>query len=80
MAFDAATGSVVLFGGQSRTRSLDDTWTWDGSGWTQAHPATSPPPLDNAQMTYDPVSRDVLLVGLRPFSGSIGLITCSGGL
>ena len=38
MAFDAANGSVVLFGGQSRTRSLDDTWTWDGTAWTQAHP------------------------------------------
>jgi hypothetical protein len=78
MAFDAANGSVVLFGGQSRSRSLDDTWTWDGTGWTQAHPATSPPPLDNAQMTYDPVSRDVLLVGLRHFAGSTGPIACSG--
>jgi hypothetical protein len=79
MAYDAANASVVLFGGQSRTRSLDDTWTWDGKGWTQAHPATSPPPLDGAQMTYDPVSRDVLLVGLRHFTGSTGPIACSGG-
>ena len=79
MAYDAANGSIVLFGGQNRSRSLDDTWTWDGSGWTQTHPATSPPPLDNAQMTYDPVSHDVLLVGLRHFTGSTGPIACSGG-
>ena len=41
MAYDAATGTVVLlsdqFGGGG-------TWTWDGSTWTQQHPVTSPPP------------------------------------
>jgi hypothetical protein len=80
MAYDAANGSVVLFGGQSRTRSLDDTWTWDGSAWTQAHPATSPPALDNAQMTYDPVTHDLLLVGSRHYEGlKPGPIACSGG-
>jgi hypothetical protein len=80
MAYDAANGSVILFGGQSKTRSLDDTWTWDGSGWTQAHPATSPPPLDNAQMTYDPMTHDMLLVGVRHFAGLIpGPIACSSG-
>jgi hypothetical protein len=63
MAFDAANGTVVLFGGNGRSRSLGDTWTWDGSAWTQAHPSTSPPALSGAQMTYDPVSRDLVLVG-----------------
>ena len=28
MAYDAATGTVVLFGGQLGTKMLDDTWTW----------------------------------------------------
>src|SRR5580704_2567057 len=80
MAYDAANGSVVLFGGQRGTRSLDDTWTWDGSAWSQAHPATSPPPLDNPQMTYDPATRDVLLVGVRHFEGvTPGPIACSSG-
>jgi hypothetical protein len=80
MAYDPANGSVVLFGGESRFHTLDDTWIWDGSGWTQAHPATSPPPLENVQMAYDPVSHDVLLVGgqqlATPDSGSVA---CSGG-
>jgi hypothetical protein len=80
MAYDASNGTVVLFGGQSRSRSLNDTWTWDGSGWTQARAATSPPPMDNAQMTYDPVTHDVLLVGSQQVEGSnIGPIACSGG-
>ena len=34
VAYDAARGQVVLFGG---TGSIDlgDTWTWDGTDWTQ---------------------------------------------
>jgi hypothetical protein len=45
MAYDAATHTVVLFGGISQkcTRRgcpvLDDTWTWNGSDWTQQTPA-----------------------------------------
>jgi len=31
MAYDAATGTAVLFGGGTRRRSFSDTWTWDGS-------------------------------------------------
>ena len=49
MAYDAADGTVVLFGGQGRSGSLGDTWTWDGSAWTQAHPSTSPPALSAAR-------------------------------
>src|SRR5205807_121344 len=41
----------------------DDTWTWDGSNWTQQRPATSPPKRFGAVMTYD-VARDrVVLFG-----------------
>jgi hypothetical protein len=38
MAYDAATGQVVLFGGGHNNYPGDhwgDTWTWDGSDWTQ---------------------------------------------
>jgi hypothetical protein len=28
MAYDAATGTVVLFGGAISGRALQDTWTW----------------------------------------------------
>jgi hypothetical protein len=81
MAFDAANGTVVLFGGESRSRSLNDTWTWDGSTWTEAHPATSPPRISGAQMTYDPITHDLLLVGgQRLETSNIGSpVTCSGG-
>ncbi|MFI5286915.1 MAG: hypothetical protein ACHQ4F_11415 [Candidatus Dormibacteria bacterium] len=44
--FDAATGQVVLFGGigtTSRTTGFyDQTWTWDGSDWTQRGGSAGP--------------------------------------
>jgi hypothetical protein len=67
MAFDAANGTVVLFGGNGKSNSLRDTWVWNGSTWTQAHPSTSPPALSGVQMTYDQVSHAVVLVGAEPF-------------
>src|SRR5580698_500832 len=48
MAYDAALGEVVLFGGSSGNQ----TWTYNGTTWTQQHPATSPPAVDLAQMAY----------------------------
>jgi len=41
--------SVVLFGGYNATgadtesATMNDTWTWDGTTWTEAHPVSSPP-------------------------------------
>ena len=35
MAYDAAHGQIVLFGGTTRGL-LGDTWTWDGTDWTSA--------------------------------------------
>jgi len=66
IAFDAADATVVLFGGEGKAGGLRDTWIWNGSGWTQAHPSTSPPALSGAQMTFDPVSRGLVLVGAEP--------------
>ena len=44
MAYDAATGTAVLFGGNNPGGQLGDTWTWDGTTWTQQAPVPSPPP------------------------------------
>ncbi len=53
MAYDPATQRVVLFGGEVVTGGLaqtplGDTWTWDGSDWTQQIPALSPSPRSEA--------------------------------
>jgi hypothetical protein len=81
MADDPATDSIVMFGGQGKSASLDDTWIWDGSSWSQAHPSTSPPALGGAQMAYDPISHDLVLVGGQLETGAIsnGPIACSSG-
>ena len=33
MTYDAARGEAVLFGGNSDSGRLGDTWTWDGAHW-----------------------------------------------
>ena len=62
MAYDPATGNIVLFGGVGST-ILGDTWTWNGSAWTLLSPAISPPPLEGAAMAYDPATSQMLLFG-----------------
>jgi hypothetical protein len=47
MAYDPAIGKVVLFGGVNsnggEAEVFEDTWTYDGTTWTEQSPATSPP-------------------------------------
>ncbi len=57
MASDDANRTIVLFGGEETGGSANDTWTWNGSEWTQVHPRNSPPARgvedESAMMTYD---------------------------
>ena len=62
MAYDAARGQVVLFGGASNGIG-NDTWVWDGVNWIQKNPATSPPPRWFHVMTYDAARGQVVLFG-----------------
>jgi hypothetical protein len=64
MAMDAK-GNLVLFGGinLSEYRHLGDTWTWDGSAWTEQHPADAPSPRCCYAMAYDAVRGQTVLVG-----------------
>jgi hypothetical protein len=62
MAYDAATGTVVLFGGGDRY-PVGGTWTWDGSTWTKQAPATSPEARNSATMAYDAATGTVVLFG-----------------
>src|SRR5689334_6258159 len=62
MAYDAATGNVVLFGGSRGSGNvLRDTWVWNGATWAKRAPATSPPALFDAAMAYDAATGNVVL-------------------
>jgi hypothetical protein len=65
MAFDPSSGKVVMFGGSvSRgTTFLGDTWLWDGTRWTRAHPAKSPEARDRAITATDNASGQVVFYG-----------------
>jgi hypothetical protein len=55
---------MVLFGGGVGSGgSLNDTWTWDGTTWTQQSPVTSPPARYGASMAYDPATGNTVLFG-----------------
>jgi hypothetical protein len=62
-AYDAATRTIVLFGGLVNGVDRSDTWTWDGLTWAQQAPATSPHRRQMAAMAYDAATRTVVLFG-----------------
>jgi hypothetical protein len=65
MAFDAASGQVVLFGGVGSTSSapLGDTWVWNGVTWKEVVTAHKPPARFLHTMAYDPVTQKVVMFG-----------------
>jgi len=77
MAYDAARGRLVLFGGYfqglSTSRSYGDTWEWDGARWIDVTPtdaADSPSARWHHAMAYDSARRKVVL-----FSGGLSADT-----
>ena len=74
IAYDDALGKVVMFGGWNPAvggaAKLHDTWTWDGSNWTQVFTATEPSKRGSAVMEYDVNSRKLIM-----FGGDIGSST-----
>src|ERR1700690_837369 len=63
IAYDAAHGQVVLFGGLQGT---NDTWLWNGVTWTEAVPSNTPNnpgPRGNAAMVYDAAHGQVVMFG-----------------
>lgn len=58
-------GTIVLFGGYATT----DTWTFDGSNWTQISVSTPPPERLNATMATS--GNEVVLFGGSGSTGSV---------
>jgi hypothetical protein len=63
MVYDRATQQLLLFGGGATVAGPfnGDTWTWNGTAWTQLHPATSPPGREFGDPVYDAATQTVVL-------------------
>jgi hypothetical protein len=72
MTYDGVRGRVVLFGGTTLTHNLGDTWTWDGTTWTEQNPAVSPSARWAMGMSYDAASSEALLFGGSGVGGVLG--------
>ncbi|MCA8957543.1 MAG: hypothetical protein KDC87_15825 [Planctomycetes bacterium] len=73
MTFDYGRGQLLVFGGQdSSNANLSDTWTWNGSAWTQHTPAVAPSARRWATMSYDWTSGKVILFGGYDGTTSLG--------
>ena len=61
MAFDAATGKVVVHGLQAGGEGLGETWAYDGTGWERLTDAG--PRRGGAKFVFDAGARVLLLYG-----------------
>lgn len=59
LVYDAARREVLVTGGSA---GRTDTWTWNGTTWTNRMPATSSPGGVEGCIGYDPVRQLVVLV------------------
>lgn len=56
----------LFFGGTTYFDNLpryNDTWTWNGTTWTQLNPAAKPPGRRFAPMVFDPARESMVLFG-----------------
>ncbi len=63
MAYDAADGELILFGGRNATSFLGDTWVLNSTGWHRLSSGVSPSPRAFAQAAYDPTESGIFLFG-----------------
>jgi GH35 family endo-1,4-beta-xylanase len=69
-ALDGKFGGPVLFGGSGTSGLLQDTWTFDGSGWSQSAPSSSPPARRAAAAAAAP-NGNMMLFGGTGGSGDL---------
>jgi len=70
MAYDPENEQMVLFGGIGGTTGpgYPDTWTWDGTTWTEQSPSHAPPLGFGLPMAYSPTTGSVIKLAAT-FSG-----------
>ena len=66
LTYDAARQRVILFGGHLTNPSgplTDQTWSFDGTSWTQLTSATRPSPRNGHTAVFDSVRNCIVLFG-----------------
>ena len=63
MVYDAQRDRVVMFGGADISNVLNDTWTWDGSSWTNLNLSPAPSPREGHSMAYNSQTGSILVFG-----------------
>ena len=63
MAYDSDASKIVLFGGTHKNAVLNDSWTWDGTDWSEQFNRVSPSARIGPAMTYDVGHHRVVLFG-----------------
>jgi hypothetical protein len=64
MAYHAALGRTVLFGGGiDATTMLRDTWEWDGKAWVLQSPFLAPSERSGSSVAYDLARQRIVLYG-----------------
>ncbi|MFO1078301.1 MAG: hypothetical protein U1E73_11325 [Planctomycetota bacterium] len=73
VVYDRARQRVLLFGG-SGVPYRNDTWSWNGTAWTELFPVHVPPGRDNPGIAYDPLRDRVVMLGGLMTSGVINQV------
>ncbi|MGC4119832.1 MAG: kelch repeat-containing protein [Myxococcales bacterium] len=63
LAYDAARGRSVLFGGTAGVAVAGDTWEWDGTSWAKAHPAVAPAARKTFGLAFAGAGGETVLFG-----------------
>lgn len=63
MSYHSPTGEVVIFGGFNGAFEENETWTFNGTSWTEAFPASSPGARRGAAMAALPGSNNIVVFG-----------------
>jgi hypothetical protein len=73
-ALDTQDGQTIMFGGSGDVSGgtlLNETWTWDGTGWTQQTTSGSPSQRMAPAMAFDPRNGTTVLFGGNSSSGAM---------
>jgi len=81
LAYDAADGYVLMFGGFNNTvgGTNDETWEYLNGAWTIAFPTVSPPAMAQPMMAYDSGDGYVVAFGYNAADGAMETWTWLAG-